>query len=68
MDNTNYFKNYYNKNQDTILERLFVNQSRRYKVDIEFKFLTRKQVMIKIKLPKYVNTVKQLLGCSILFY
>ena len=29
----NYFKNYYNENKDTILERLSVNQKKRYKVD-----------------------------------
>ena len=29
----NYFKNYYNKNKDTILERLLINQKRRYKED-----------------------------------
>ena len=29
----NYFKNYYNENKDTILERLSINQKRRYKED-----------------------------------
>ena len=53
MDNTTlpnqrsyYFKNYYNENKDTILERLSVNQKSRYKTDIEFKLLKRIQARI----------------------
>ena len=45
--NNNYFKNYYNENKNTILERLSVNQKRRYKEDIEFKLLKRIQARIK---------------------
>ena len=41
-----YFKNYYNENKDTILERLSVNQKSRYKTDIEFKLLKRIQARI----------------------
>ena len=63
----NYFKNYYNKNKDTILERLSINQKRRYKEDIEFKLLKRIQARIKNKLPDYDGTVEQLLGCSLSF-
>ena len=37
--NNYYLKNYYNENKDTILERLSVNQIRRYKEDIELKLL-----------------------------
>ena len=35
--NNSYFKNYYNENKVTILERLSINQKKRYKEDIEFK-------------------------------
>ena len=48
--NNSYFKNYYNENKDTILERLSFNQKRRYKLykeDIEFKLLKRIQARIK---------------------
>ena len=31
MDNTNYFKNHYKINKDSILERLSINKKRRYK-------------------------------------
>ena len=65
--NNNYFKNYYNENKDTILERLSINQKRRYKEDIEFKLLKRIQARIKNKLPDYDVTVEQLLGCSLSF-
>ena len=34
--NHNYFKNYYNENKDTILERLSINQKRRYKNNLAF--------------------------------
>ena len=63
--NNNYFKNYYNKNKDTILERLSINQKRRYKEDIEFKLLQRIQARIKNELTDYDGTVEQLLGCSL---
>ena len=63
----NYFKNYYNENKDTILERLSINQKRRYKEDIEFKLLKRIQAMSKNELPDYDGTVEQLLGCSLSF-
>ena len=46
----NYFKMYYNENKATILERLSINQKRRYKEDIEFKLLKRIQTMIKNEL------------------
>ena len=62
-----YFKNYYNENKDTILERLSVNQKRRYKEDIEFKLLKRIQARIKNELPNYDRTIEQLLGCSLSF-
>ena len=52
-----YFKNYYNENKDTILERLSVNQKRRYKEDIEFKLLKRIQARIKNELPDYGGTL-----------
>ena len=65
--NNNYFKNYYNDNKDTILERLSINQKRRYKEDIEFKLLKRIQARIKNELPDYDGTVEQLLGCSLSF-
>ena len=52
---------------DTILERLSVNQKRRYKEDIEFKLLKRIQARIKNELPDYGGTVEQLLGCSLSF-
>ena len=65
--NNNYFKNYYNENKDTILERLSINQKRRYKEDIEFKLLRRIQARIKNELQHYDGTVEQLLGCSLLF-
>ena len=56
--NNNYFKNYYNENKDTIVERLPVNQKKkRYKEDIEFKLLKRIQAKIKNKLPEYDGTV-----------
>ena len=45
--NNNYFKNYYNENKDTILERLSINQKIQYKEDIEFKLLKRIQAKIK---------------------
>ena len=45
--NNNYFKNYYNENKNTILDRLSINQKRRYKEDIEFKLLKRIQARIK---------------------
>ena len=45
--NNNYFKNYYNEYKYTILERLSINQKRRYKEDIEFKLLKRIQARIK---------------------
>ena len=63
----NYFKNYYNENKSTILERLSINQKRRYKEDIEFKLLKRIQARIKNELPDYNGTVEQLLGCSLPF-
>ena len=63
----NYFKNYYNENKDTILERLSINQKWRYKEDIEFKLLKRIQARIKNELPDYDGTVEQLLGCSLSF-
>ena len=47
----NYFKNYYNKNKDTILKCLLANQRRRYKTDIKFKLLKRIQARIKNELP-----------------
>ena len=59
----NYFKNYYNENKDTILERLSINQQRRYKEDIEFKLLKRIQARIKNELLDYDGTIEQLLGC-----
>ena len=62
-----YFKNYYNENKDTILERLSVNQKRRYKEYIEFKLLKRIQARNKNELPDYDGTVEQLLGCSLFF-
>ena len=72
MDNTTlhdqrscYFKNYYNENKDTILERLSVNQKRRYKEDIEFKLLKRIQAIIKKELPDYDGTIEQLVRCSL---
>ena len=65
--NNSYFKNYYNENKDTILERLSVNQKRRYKEDIEFKLLKRIQARIKNELPQYDGTIEQLLGCSLIF-
>ena len=65
--NNSYFKNYYNENKDTILERLSVNQKRRYKEDIEFKLLKRIQARIKNELPDYNGTIEQLLGCSLSF-
>ena len=65
--NSNYFKNYYNENKDTILERLSINQKRRYKEDIEFKLLKQIQARIKNELPDYDGTVEQLLGCSLFF-
>ena len=65
--NNSYFKNYYNENKDTILERLSVNQKRRSKEDIEFKLLKRIQARIKNKLPDYGGTVEQLLGCTLSF-
>ena len=48
---SSYFKNYYNENKNTILERLSVNQKRRYKEDIEFKLLKRIHARIKYELP-----------------
>ena len=54
--NNNYFKNSYNENKDTILERLLINQKRRYKVDIKFKLLKRVQARIKMN---YQITVEQ---------
>ena len=45
--NNNFFKNYYNENIDTILQRLSVYHKRRYKEDIEFKLLKRLQPEIK---------------------
>ena len=65
--NNNYFINYYNENQDNILERLLINHKRRYKEDIEFKLLKRIQARIKIELLDYDETVRQLLGCSLPF-
>ena len=65
--NNSYFKNYYYENKDTILERLSVNQKRRYKEDIEFKLLKRIQARIKNDLPQYDGTIEQLLGCSLSF-
>ena len=65
--NSNYFKNYYNLNKDTILERLSINQKRRYKEDIEFKLLKRIQARIINELPDYDGTVEQLRGCSLFF-
>ena len=65
--NNSYFKNYYNENKDTILERLSVNQKKRYKEDIEFKLLKRIQATIKNELPDYDGTIEQLLGCSLSF-
>ena len=65
--NNNYFKNYYNENKDTILERLSINQKRRYKKDIVFKLLKRIQARIKNELPDYDGTVEQLLGCLLSF-
>ena len=44
--NNNYFKNYYYENKNTLLERLSVNQKRRYKEDINFKLLKRIQARI----------------------
>ena len=66
--NNNYFYNYYNENKDTILERLSINQKRRYKEDIEFQLLKRIQARIKNKLPDYDGTVEQLLKCSLYFF
>ena len=63
----NYFKNYYNENKNSILERLSINQKRRYQEDIEFKLLKRIQARIKNELPDYDGTVEQLLGCSLSF-
>ena len=65
--NNNYFKNYYNENKDTKLERLSIKQKRRYKKDIEFKLLKRIQARIKNELPDYDGIVEQLLGCSLFF-
>ena len=65
--NNNYLKNDYNQNRNTILERLSVNQKRRYKEDIEFKLLKRIQARIKNELPDYDGTIEQLLGCSLSF-
>ena len=65
--NNNYLKNDYNQNRNTILERLSINQKRRYKEDIEFKLLKRIQARIKNELPDYDGTVEQLLGCSLFF-
>ena len=45
--NNYYLKNYYNENKDTILERLSVNQIRRYKEDIELKLLKWIQARLK---------------------
>ena len=61
----NYFKNYQNENKDTILERLSINQIRRYKEDIEIKLLKRIRARNKNELPDYDGTVEQLLGCSL---
>ena len=63
----NYNKNLYNENKDTILERLSINQQRRYIVDIKFKLLKRIQARIKNELPDYDGKVEQLLGCSLSF-
>ena len=65
--NNNYFKNYYNENKDTILERLSINQKRRYKDNIELKLLKRIQARIKNELPDYDGTVEQLHGCLLSF-
>ena len=65
--NNSYFKNYYNENKNTILERLSVNKKKRYKEDIEFNLLKRIQARIKNELPDYDKTIEQLLGCSLLF-
>ena len=65
--NNNYFKNYYNKNQDSILERVLINQKKRYKEDIEFKLLKLIHGMIKNELPDYDKTIEQLLGCLLSF-
>ena len=62
-----YFKNYYNENKNTILERLSINQQIRYIEDIEFKLLKLIQVGIKNELPHYNGTIEQLLGCSLSF-
>ena len=64
MDNINYLKNYYNKNKNTILERLSINQKRRYKEYIEFKIPKQIQARIKNELPEYDGTIEQLLECS----
>ena len=64
----NYFKNYYNENKDTILERLSINQQRRYKEDIEFKLLKRIQARIKNELLDYDGTIEQLVDVNYLFY
>ena len=37
--NNNYYKNNYNEHKDTILERLSINQKRRYKEDVKYKLL-----------------------------
>ena len=65
--NNNYFKNYYNENKDTILERLSINQKKWYKEDIEFKLLKRIQARNKNEFPDYDGTVEQLLGFSLFF-
>ena len=61
--NNYYFKNYYNENKDTILERLSVNQKRWYKENIKFKLLKQIQARIKNELPDYDGTIEQLLEC-----
>ena len=55
------------KIKDTILERLLVNQNRRYTEDIEYKLLKRIQARIKNELPEFDGTVELLLGCSLSF-
>ena len=62
MDNINYFKNYYNENNDTILERLSINRKNNIK-KTKFKLLKWIQAKIKNELLKYDETVEQLIGC-----
>lgn len=67
-NNPNYYKEYYLKNKDKILNKIKINQKEKYNNDIDYKLIKRYQSRIDNIFHQRIYDAEDVLGCSIEFF